>query len=138
MELDFTKYTQEELKDDVEYLINAAHEVDYRKWGHRYVGCLNIEFTNGEREDEFMAGGCLWYKVCQLDGGDYDVINYVTGEYLVNQDLEEDEFDKAFNAVKNDYYICFRDSFYDNKNYVIRLTDIKSIELDKYEVEEYE
>ena len=85
-----------------------------------------------------MAGGCLWYSVGQLDGGDWDAINYVTGEYLVNQDLEEDEFDKAFNAVKNDYYICFRNSFLDNNNYVIRFTDIKSIELGKYEVEEYE
>ena len=134
MKLDFTKYTQEELKDDVEYLVSRANEIDYRKWGHRYVGCLNIEFTNGERENEFMAEGYNYCSVCQLDGGDYDVINYVTGEYLVNQDLEEDEFDEAFNAVKNDYYICFGD----RGEYVIRLTDIKSIELDNYEVDEYE
>lgn len=126
MNTDCTTYTNEELKTKVEHCINFAKNT--------CVDCLDITFNNGKREDGFPV---RWIKdVRQLDGWDTHVRDWFTGDYLVDQDEEKrDECDRALNVtrdeyflVDNSYYLVIYKDFISKDFFVIRLTDIKSIE----------
>jgi hypothetical protein len=134
-----------DMLNKVNHCIDLAKSTDFYRWGNHYIGCLDITFSNGKREDEFPVH---WIKeVRQLDGWDTDVRDWFTGDYLVDQDEEKrDECDRALNVTRDEYYLVDESYYlvvYDNDltsrdTFVISLTDIKSIECKAVMIEEWE
>jgi hypothetical protein len=125
--------------------IDLAKSTDFYRWGNHYIGCLDITFNNGKREDEFPVH---WIKeVRQLDGWDTDVRDWFTGDYLVEEDGKEKDRENWEAGITRDEYFLVNNSYYlviyDNDltsrdTFVISLADIKSIECKAVMIEEWE
>ena len=123
-----------DMLNKVNHCIDLAKSTDFYRWGNHYIGCLDITFNNGKREDEFPVH---WIKdVRQLDGWDTDVRDWFTGDYLVDQD--EEKRDEYYLVDESYYLVIYDNDLISRDTFVISLADIKSIECKAVMIEEWE